>query len=108
VTPTGSDTARVNLEAVSNATALELASTPASNFPVGVERLVERGKLRTSRPLSGYALWEYTDAIVAHEGKHYDQHRFRYRGTMQWTANIFRVLTLAAGAVVVYYAGRME
>ena len=107
VTHYENDTARVALEPVSNATALALASTPAHRFPSGVQRAVSAGRVRTDRPLTGFALWDHTHAVVAHDGAYFRQDSFTYRGPMKGVADLLRLVVLVIGATLCYGAGRM-
>ena len=102
------DTMRVSLTQVSNATALELASTPSRDVPRGVQRVVAEGTVRPADPLTGVAYLDETHAIVAHGGSYYRQGAFTYRGTMKGVAEIFRLAALAVGAVLCFHAGRIE
>ncbi|WP_224448633.1 hypothetical protein [Haloprofundus salilacus] len=102
------DTTRVSLRQVSNATALELVSTPFRNSPRGVRRVVEKGTVRTNRPLTGFAYWDETKAIIAHDGAYYRQGGVKYRGTQKGVAEFFRLVALVVGAVLCFHTGRME
>lgn len=103
-TPVDNGGVRVGLEPVSNTTALDLASTTSSRYPSGVRRLISAEIVHTARPLNGIALWEHTDAILAHDGKHYDLGRVTYRTTV--LDDVLRFIALALGVALCYYAGR--
>lgn len=101
------DSTHVALELVSNATALNLASTPVNRFPGGVQRLIAEEHVRTNHPLTGMSLWEQTHAIVAHDGMYYRRGSFTYRGTMRGVADLLRLAVLVIGAALCYHAGRI-
>ncbi|MCT9097252.1 hypothetical protein [Haloarchaeobius sp. HME9146] len=101
------DTTRVSLRSVSNATALDLVSTPARHISPGVQRLVEEGTVRTATPLDGYSYWSRTHAVVAHDGRYYSQGRYRYRGTHSGAAENLRLAALAGGAALCFIGGRI-
>ncbi|WP_435097321.1 hypothetical protein [Halarchaeum sp. P4] len=96
----------VALEPVSNATALDLASTSARHYPAATQRLLERGRVRTDHALAGYALWTHTHAILAYEGDHYRQSFFEYRGSADSVEAFVRLFLLLSGALLCYAAGR--
>ena len=106
VTRYENDTARVTLRPVTNATALRLASTPADRFPRGVQRVVREGRVRSDRPLTGFALWDHTHAVVAHDGAYYVQDSFTYRGSMKHVVHLLRLGALAVGTALCYWVGR--
>ncbi|MCO8265990.1 hypothetical protein NKF06_05185 [Haloferax sp. AB510] len=101
------DTVRVDLAPVSNATALELASTPAWRFPSAVERVAESGSVRAGHDLAGMALWKETQAIVAYDGGYAQYAGHTGRSGMDSATVIPRVGLAAAGALCCYYAGRL-
>lgn len=108
VTHFQNETTKVDLIPVSNATALELASTPASRYPRGVERVIEGGTVHTNRPLAGFPLWEHTQAVIAHDGEYYTVGPFSYRGWMQNIADLLQLVILAAGVALCYHAGHID
>ncbi|WP_042662196.1 hypothetical protein [Haloferax sp. ATB1] len=101
------DTVRVDLAPVSNATALELASTPAWRFPSAVERVAESGSVRSGHDLAGMARWEETNAIIAYDGGYARYAGHTGRGGMDGATVFPRVWLAAAGALCCYYAGRL-
>ncbi|KDS91989.1 hypothetical protein FK85_12630 [Halorubrum saccharovorum] len=105
--PYDNGTARVGLERVSNATALELVSTPSMNYPDGVRTLVEEGEVRTNDELSGYALWTHTKDVIAHDGAYYRQGANSYRGSTVPIVPGLRLVFLTLGAALCYRAGRI-
>jgi len=106
--PYENDTIEVGLTPVSNATALELASTPSSSYPRGVRNLVENSRIRTDEQLPGYALWSHTRDVIAHDDAYYRQDSFTYRGPVFGGPDVLRLITLAVGAALCYRAGRIE
>jgi len=108
LTPYENESIRVDLTSISDTTALELASTPSSDYPQGVQNLVEKGQVRTDEQLSGYALWSHTRDIIAHDGTYYRQDSFTYRGPMFGGTDFHRLVILAVGAALCYRAGRVE
>jgi len=106
--PHENDTIRVGLTPVSNATALELASTPSSSYPQGVQNLVENGRIHTDEQLPGYALWSHTRDVIAHDDAYYRQDSLTYRGPVFGGPDVLRLITLAVGAALCYRAGRIE
>ncbi|ELZ91493.1 hypothetical protein C440_14304 [Haloferax mucosum ATCC BAA-1512] len=101
-------TVRVALTPVSNATALELASTPAREFPRGVRRIVREGTVRTSHQLIGTKVWRHTDAVVSYEGSYYRGYETTDRESTGGLLFMLRVILLTVGASICYWAGRID
>ncbi|WP_256392747.1 hypothetical protein [Natronoarchaeum rubrum] len=106
--PYENESIRIGLTPISNATALEQASTPSGYYPRGVQNLVEEGQIRTNEQLSGYALWSHTRDIIAHDNAYYRQDSFTYRGSVFGGTDFHRLVLLAVGAVLCYRAGRIK
>ncbi|WP_396613091.1 hypothetical protein ACH9L7_07450 [Haloferax sp. S1W] len=102
------DTVRVALTPVSNATALKLASTPASDLPRGVQRIVREGTVRTSRPLIGTEFWKRTDAVVSYDGSYYRDYVATDRENMNGAMFMVRITLLFTGVGLCYWAGRID
>ncbi|AFK18800.1 hypothetical protein E6P09_08450 [Haloferax mediterranei ATCC 33500] len=101
-------TVRVALTPVSNATALELASTPAREFPRGVQRIVREGTVRTGRPLVGTEFWKRTDAVVSYDGSYYRDYVATDRESMNGARFVVRMALLSIGVGLCYWAGRID
>ncbi|ELZ85684.1 hypothetical protein C453_07703 [Haloferax elongans ATCC BAA-1513] len=108
VTHYENSTVRVALTPVSNATALELASTPASDFPQGVQRIVREGTVHTSRQLTGIDRWGRTRAIVSDDGTYYHHHNRTSRRSMEGAPFMVRMALFFTGVGLCYWAGRID
>lgn len=94
---------RLRLEAISNRTAMEMASLQAVSFPREFQRLFAHGTVRTSEPIAGWKYWNDREGLVHYKGRFYRQGRFTYWGTRLYWDEYLQVLTTIAGIALLLY-----
>lgn len=106
--PYENETAKVSLTPISNTTALELTSRLSMYYPPGVQKLVEKGQIRTDERPRGYELWSQTNDIIVHDGEYYRQGSVTTRDPMFGNTDVYRLILLVIGAALCYRAGRTK
>jgi len=110
--PYENETAKVSLTPISNTTALELTSRLSMYYPQGVQKLVDKGQIRTDERPRRYELWSQThdiipqtNDIIAHDGDYYQKGAVTTRDPLFGNTDVYRLILLVIGAALCYRAG---
>lgn len=94
---------RLELEPISNRTAMEFAALDAASYPREFQRLFDRGTVRTSDPIAGWRYWSHRGGLVQYEDRFYRRGSWAYHGPNRYLDELLRGLTAFVGIGLLLY-----